>query len=122
MTGILNDDTLEHRCASGHYWREHTNGQVTPAWGYGLTFIDVDDPALCPEPETDGDGQYECGTCGHRHRPCDGLAGMSFTPWKYADGQRSECEIPKPACGRPAVWTRRWGDRDSPYAQLTLGF
>lgn len=122
MTDILNDDTLEHRCASGHSWREHTNGQVTPSWGYGGTFIDVDDPALCPEPETDGDGLYECGTCGHHHRPGDGRAGMSFTPWKYANGQLCECEIPKPACRRPAVWTRRWGDRDSPYAQLSLGF
>jgi hypothetical protein len=124
MTTVFTDYTLEHRCPAGHCWREHTNGQVTPSWGLGGTFVDVPDPTRCPEPATDEDGLYACATCGERHRPGDGLAGMSFTPWEFASGERQECEVPRPACGQPAVSTRRWGDRslassDSP-GQLRL--
>jgi hypothetical protein len=115
MSAVFSDDTLEHHCAEGHYWREHTNGQVTPSWGYGGTYLDVADPALCPEPYTDEQGLYACCSCGERHRPGDGLAGMSFTPWEYSEGKRQECEVPVPACGKPAVWTRRWGDRHLPW-------
>jgi hypothetical protein len=42
VSAIVNEDTLEYRCAAGHYWRENTNGQVTPSWGLGGTFIDVE--------------------------------------------------------------------------------
>jgi hypothetical protein len=56
MNEVFSDDTLEHRCEDGHYWREHTNGQVTPSWGYGGTFIDIADPSVCPQPTTDERG------------------------------------------------------------------
>lgn len=117
MSDVFSNDTLEHRCPHGHYWREHTNGQVTPAWGLGGTFIDVEDPGRCPVPLTDEQGLYACGTCKQRHRPGDGLRGMSFTPWEYGDGEgkRQECEIPRPACGAAPMWTRRWGDRYLPW-------
>lgn len=48
MSDGFSKDTLEHRCAAGHYWREHTNTLVTPSWGYGGTYIDAGDPSLCP--------------------------------------------------------------------------
>lgn len=115
MRDVFTDGTLEHRCAAGHYWREHPNGQVTPSWGYGGTFIDTDDPTLCPEPATGADRLYLCGTCDERHLPGDGLAGMSCTPWEFGSGGRAECELPAPACREPAVWTRRWGDRHLPW-------
>lgn len=115
MSEIFSDATLEHRCEDGHYWREHTNGQVTPSWGLGGTFIDVPDPALCPEPATDGQGLYRCRSCGTAHRPGDGLRGMSFTPWEFGPGKRQECEVPPPGCRKPAVWTRRWGDQYLPW-------
>jgi hypothetical protein len=117
MGEVFTSDTLEHRCPAGHYWREHPNGQVTPPWGLGGTFIDVEDPARCPAPATDEHGLYACGTCGQRHRPGDGLRGLSFTPWEYGGGpgKRQECEIPTPGCGEPAMWTRRWGDRHLPW-------
>ncbi len=115
MTDMFSDDTLEHRCSAGHYWREHTNGQVTPSWGLGGTYVDAGDPSLCPEPATDENGLYRCGTCGERHSPGDGLAGLSFTPWEFANGQRQECGVPVPACRQPAVWTRRWGDHYLPW-------
>ena len=116
MSEVFSDDTLEHRCVHGHYWREHTNGQVTPPWGLGGTFIDVEDPSRCPAPATDANGLYECGSCGQRHRPGDGLRGLSCTPWEYGeDGKRRECEIPIPACGAGVMWTRRWGDRHLPW-------
>jgi hypothetical protein len=115
VSEIFNDDTLEHRCADGHYWREHSNGQVTPSWGLGGIFIDVADPSICPQPATDELGQYDCPSCEQKHRPGDGLRGHSCTPWEYGEGKRAECEIPRAACGKPAVWTRRWGDRDLPW-------
>jgi hypothetical protein len=115
MTAVFTDDSLEHRCAAGHYWREHHNGQVTPSWGLGGTFIDGGDPSRCPEPTTDEHGLYECGSCGERHRPGDGLAGMSFTPWEFGPAGRQECEVPVAACRQPTVWTRRWGDRHLPW-------
>jgi hypothetical protein len=121
MTPVFTEDTLEHRCAAGHYWREHTNGQVTPSWGLGRTFIEAGDPSLCPEPATDEDGLYACGTCGRRHRPGEGRAGLSFTPWEYANGQRQECEVPVPSCRQPAAWTRRWGDRRRDAADEATG-
>jgi hypothetical protein len=117
MSEVFSDDTLEHRCVHGHYWREHPNGQVTPSWGLGGTFIDVAVASCCPEPATDENGLYECGCCGQRHRPGDGLRGLSCTPWEYGEeeGKRRECEIPTTACGAAAVWTRRWGDRHLPW-------
>lgn len=115
MNDVFTDDTLEHRCADGHYWRRHANGQVTPSWGMGGTYIDVDDAAVCPEPATDRRGLYDCRSCGQKHRPGAGLGGLSFTPWEYGDGGRQECEIPQPGCGKPPAWTRRWGDRDLPW-------
>jgi hypothetical protein len=117
MGDVFTSDTLEHRCPDGHDWREHTNGQVTPSWGYGGTFIDVADPSRCPEPASDPDGLYLCDSCGQRHRPGDGLRSLSSTPWEYGDGpgKRPECAIPRPACGAAAVWTRRWGDRHLPW-------
>jgi len=116
----FSDDPLEHRCAAGHYWREHTNAQVTPSCGYGGTFIDVDDPAVCPEPQTDDEGLYACATCGKRHRPGGGLRGMSFTHWEFSVDGRRECEVPRPSCGKPPVWTRRWGDRGLTHVQMRL--
>lgn len=117
MGEVFTSDTLEHRCPAGHHWREHPNGQVTPQWGLGGTFIDVENPTRCPAPTTDEQGLYACGTCGLRHRPGDGLRGLSFTPWEFGEGpgKRQECEIPTPGCGQPAVWTRRWGDRNLPW-------
>lgn len=112
---VFGDDTLEHRCASGHYWREHTNGQVTPSWGFGGTFVDVADPTVCPEPTLDADGLYPCPSCGQSHRPGEGLRGMSFAPWEFGPGKRQECAVPTPGCGKPAMWTRRWGDRSLPW-------
>jgi hypothetical protein len=117
MSDVFNDDTLEHRCPDGHYWRSHTSGQVTPSWGYGGTYVTVANPALCPEPHTDQQGLYACASCGKRHRPGEGLRGMSCSPWEFGDGKRSECEVPVPACGKPAVWTRRWGDRHLPWPE-----
>jgi hypothetical protein len=117
MIDAFSNDTLEHRCSAGHYWREHTNGQVTPSWGLGGTFIDIEDPSRCPAPATDENGLYECGSCRQRHRPGDGIRSLSFSPWEYGEqeGKRRECEIPRPACGAEAVWTRRWGDRHLPW-------
>jgi hypothetical protein len=109
------DDTLEHRCPKGHGWREHGNGQVTPSWGLGGTFIDVEDSTRCPEPAVGEDGMYQCATCRQTHRPGDGVRGMSCTPWEFGPGKRQECQVPEPACGLPAVWTRRWGDRYLPW-------
>jgi hypothetical protein len=63
VSEIFSDDTLEHRCEDGHYWREHTTGQVTPSWGLGATFIDVADSSVCPQPATDERGQYDCASC-----------------------------------------------------------
>jgi hypothetical protein len=123
MHDAFSNDTLEHRCPAGHYWREHTNGQVTPPWGLGGTFISVEDPSRCPAPATDTDGLYDCGSCGQRHRPGDGIRDLSCTPWEYGeeDGKRRECEIPRPACGAEAVWTRRWGDRHLPWGEEGIG-
>jgi hypothetical protein len=123
MSEVFTSDTLEHRCPHDHYWREHTNGQVTPSWGLGGTFIDVESPGRCPAPLTDEHGLYACGTCGQRHRPGDGLCGLSCSPWEYGEGEdkRQECEIPKPACGAAPVWTRRWGDQHLPWPDTGPG-
>ncbi len=114
-SGGFSADTLEHRCTEGHYWREHTDGTVTPSWGLGGTHLEVADAALCPEPATDEQGLYACPSCGESHRPGEVLQGMSCTPWEYGEGKRQECEVPIPACAKPAVWTRRWGDQSLPW-------
>jgi hypothetical protein len=115
MSDAFTDDTVVHVCVAGHRWREHANGQVTPSWGLGGTYIDVEDPRVCPEPATDAQGLYDCPSCESKHRPGDGLMGMSFSPWEYTSGGRQECEIPRAACGKPPVRSRRWGDRNHPW-------
>lgn len=109
----MSDGAILHTCAQGHAWVEQPpvgdrpgQAHVSPSWGYGGTYLPVDDATVCPEPERDEHGAIVCPTCGGRWFRGECPHGPEGGPG---------CADPPVACGLPAVTSTRWGQENRPW-------